>query len=127
MYKIENTASDIKLQHPGKIEPRFLADDSTVKIKGIILNKPYKLQITAVGKVNGAKKKRVRSIEYSSTLINALTNAKALRVKWIEENNKFFIIEGETNYNKTKYTIKDFLNSYPQYCDVNIIYFVLVK
>jgi len=85
MYKIENTASDIKLQHPGKIEPRFLADDSTVKIKGIILNKPYKLQITAVGKVNGAKKKRVRSVEYSSTLINALTNAKALRVKWIEE------------------------------------------
>ena len=44
-----------------------------------------------------------------------------------EENNKFFFIECETNYDNTKYTIKDFLNSYPQYCDVNIINFVLVK
>ena len=42
-----------------------------------------------------------------------------------EENNKFFFIEGEADYDNTKYTIKDFLNSYPQYCDVNIINFVL--
>ena len=43
-----------------------------------------------------------------------------------EENNKFFFIEGETDYNNIKYTIKDFLNFYPQYYDRNIINFVLV-
>ena len=43
-----------------------------------------------------------------------------------EENNKFFFIEGETDYDNIKYTIKDFLNSYPQYYDRNIINFVLV-
>ena len=42
-----------------------------------------------------------------------------------EENNKFFFIEGETDYDNTKYTIKDFLNSYPQYCERNIINFIL--
>ncbi|MEA1891825.1 MAG: hypothetical protein U9N33_03840 [Campylobacterota bacterium] len=67
MYKIENTISDIKLQHPSKIKPSFFIDDKTVKTKGIILNKPYKLQITAVSKVKGLKKKRVRS-ELDETL-----------------------------------------------------------
>jgi len=48
MYKIENITSDIKLIHPQQIAGRFFIDDKTVKISGIILKKPYKLQITAI-------------------------------------------------------------------------------
>lgn len=44
-----------------------------------------------------------------------------------EENNKFFFIEGEADYDNTTYTIKDFLNSYPQYSDVNIINLWLIS
>jgi hypothetical protein len=56
MYKIQNTTSDIKLQHPKSIANRFIIDDNTVKLSGIILHKPYKLQITAVAIVKGKKK-----------------------------------------------------------------------
>ena len=48
MYKIQNTTSDIKLQHPKSIANIFIIDDNTVKLSEIILHKPYKLQITAV-------------------------------------------------------------------------------
>lgn len=85
MYKIENVISDIKLQHPGNIKPSFFVDNDTVKTKGIILNKPYKLQITAVAKVKGIKKKRVRSEEFSSTLKDAVKKALRLREDWMEE------------------------------------------
>jgi len=57
MYKIENTTSDIKLVHPQSIADRFFLDDDTVKVSGIILSKPYKLQITAVAIVRGEAKK----------------------------------------------------------------------
>lgn len=60
MYKIDNITSDIKLTHPQNIANRFFINDETVKISGIILNKPYKLQVTAIAKVNGKKKKANR-------------------------------------------------------------------
>ncbi|MDA7817421.1 tyrosine-type recombinase/integrase [Sulfurimonas sp.] len=85
MYKIENTINDIRLQHPEQIAPRFFVNDETVKISGIILNKPYKLQITAVAKVKGTKKKRVRSIEYASTLKDAIADAVSKRLEWMKE------------------------------------------
>ena len=49
MYKIESVASDIKLLEQ-KIADRFYASDGIVKTSGIILKKPFKLQVTAVGK-----------------------------------------------------------------------------
>lgn len=59
MYKIQNITPNIKLQHPKSIVNRFIIDENTVKITGIILKKPYKLQITALAIVEGKKKKRV--------------------------------------------------------------------
>jgi len=85
MYKIENTTADIKLQHPQPIAPRFFVNDTTVKVSGIILNKPYKLQITAVAKYKSKKKKRVRSISYNSTLKEAVDDALAKRTQWVQE------------------------------------------
>ncbi len=85
MYKIEDTISSIKLIHPGKIAKRFFINDDTVKISGIILDKPFKLQITAVAKVDGQKKKRVLNVEYSGTLKKAVDDAKSARNKWMDE------------------------------------------
>ncbi len=84
MYKIENTISDIKLIHPGKIAKRFI-DRDTVKVNGIILEKPFKLQVTAVAKVNSKKRKRVRNIEYHDTLKKAINDAISKRDEWIDE------------------------------------------
>ena len=85
MYKIENITSDIKLIHPQQIEGRFFIDDKTVKISGIILKKPYKLQITAISKVDGKKKKRKKVIEYNDTLNKAIKDAIAKRTIWTQE------------------------------------------
>ncbi len=85
MYKIENTISAIKLIHPGTIAKRFFIDQDTVKVNGIILEKPFKLQITAVAKVDGRKKKRVLNEEYSGTLKKAINDALAKRDKWMDE------------------------------------------
>ena len=85
MYKIENITSDIKLIHPEHIANRFFINDDTVKISGIILEKPYKLQITAISKVDGKKKKRKKVIEYDDTLRNSVADALAKRTIWIQE------------------------------------------
>ncbi len=85
MYKIHRTISDIKLIHPGKIAKRFFQDENTVKVDGIILDKPFKLQITAVAKTDGRKKKRVLNVEYDGTLKKAITDALAKRDKWMDE------------------------------------------
>ena len=85
MYKIENITSDIKLIHPQQIDGRFFIDDKTVKISGIILKKPYKLQITAISKVDGKKKKRKKVIEYNDTLNKAIKDAIAKRTIWTQE------------------------------------------
>ena len=85
MYKIENITSDIKLIHPKTIAKRFFINDETVKISGIILEKPYKLQITAISKVNGKKKKRKKVVEYDVTLKNAIDDAIAKRTIWMQE------------------------------------------
>ena len=58
--------------HPQHIAGRFFLNDKTVKISGIILKKPYKLQITAISKVDAKKKKRKKVIEYNGTLKNVL-------------------------------------------------------
>ena len=85
MYKIENITSDIKLIHPQTIEKRFFINDDTVKISGIILKKPYKLQITAVSKIDAKKKKRKKVIKYETTLKNAIDDALAKRTIWRQE------------------------------------------
>lgn len=85
MYKIENITSDIKLIHPQQIANRFFINDDTVKISGIILEKPYKLQITAISKVDGKKKKRKKVVEYKDTLNNAIKDAIAKRTIWMQE------------------------------------------
>jgi len=85
MYKIENITSDIKLIHPKNIPKRFFINDETVKISGIILNKPYKLQITAIAKFNGKKKKRKKVLEYEGTLNEAVIDATAKRTIWSQE------------------------------------------
>jgi len=80
MYKIENITSEIKLIHPQPMANRFFINDETVKISGIILNKPYKLQIMAISKVDGKKKKRKKVITYKVTLKNAVDDAIAKRI-----------------------------------------------
>lgn len=84
MYKIENTVSDIKL-HEQKIAKGSFVAPGVVKITRIILEKPFKLQVTAVAKVDGKKKKRVRSVEYSGTLKEAVADALTLRTAWVKE------------------------------------------
>ena len=84
MFKIENITSDIKL-HDQKIADRFIVSEGIVKTRGIILKKPFKLQITAVSKAGGTKRKRVRSVEYNGTLAEAVKDALRLRDDWKEE------------------------------------------
>ncbi len=84
MFKIENVTADIKL-HDQPIAKRFINGSNAIKTKGIILQKPFKLQITAISKVGAAKKKRVRSIEFNGTLKEAVDAALRMRSDWKEE------------------------------------------
>lgn len=84
MLHMQNVVSDIKL-HPQKIAKRFIVDKDVVKVSGIILQKPFKLQITAIAKINGKKKKRVRSLEFTGTLREAVDDALQLRKAWKDE------------------------------------------
>ena len=93
MLRIQNVISDIKL-HPQQIAKRFFIEENVVKSNGIILEKPFKLQITAVAKVNGKKKKRVLNVEYNSTLKKAIADAVAKRNEWMDEL-KAEIVKGE--------------------------------
>lgn len=84
VLQIENVIADIKL-HDQKIAKRFYVGPGVVKTKGIILEKPFKLQITVVAKLSRQKRKRVRSIKYWGTLREAVDNALQLRRKWATE------------------------------------------
>ncbi len=100
MYKIEKVVSDIKL-HEQKIAKRFFIDSETVKVSGIILQKPFKLQITAIAKVDGKKKKRVRSVEFTGTLKEAIADALQLRKVWKDELKEDILAPTQTTTPKT--------------------------
>ena len=111
MYKIQNITSDIKLIHPQHIADRFFIDDKTVKISGIILKKPYKLQVTAISKVNGKKKKRKKVLEYNGTLKNAIDDAIAKRTIWMQELRNELKLASGTDMNTIKNKVELLENS----------------
>ena len=52
MYKIDKTISDIRLIYPGDIANRFITETSAVKVTDIVLEKPFKLQVTPIATRN---------------------------------------------------------------------------